>query len=193
MVQLQLLTQIGLIEPLTLSLERITRIWQEGYGPNHLYVPAGLTRHKLLTAFVKLGQRLNWATVLSTDYASGEQLPTTAGIFHCDLTAIMRPVDIDHHPFSLDYPEQEAWSKMQGGHGLSSAEQVLYLLVRMWLAFGHLIFMGGRIRCRNLAGRDGSLSIQLYAGKGIDVVYDGRSRRYWLLGCVPERFMPLDD
>jgi len=167
------------------SREQLEAAYKEGFGLNHRFVPAGLTRQMLLDASAKAGIKTR------TDYPSGEQLPTEAGIFECDLATMMQPMDADQRPFMLDYNEHEAWSKDQGGTGLSSAEEVMYLILRMKLEFGRVLFMGGWVRCRNAAGSGGSVEVRFRAGDGLDVNYDSRSRRDWLYGCLSRKFTAL--
>lgn len=159
--------------------------WQEGFGLNHRFIPAGLTRQMLLDASAKAGIKTG------TDYPSGEQLPTEAGIFECDLATVMQPMDADQRPFMLDYNEHEAWSKDQGGTGLSSAEEAQYLILRMKLEFGRVLFMGGWIRCRNAAGSDISVDVLFNADDGLNVLYGSRSSRGWYYGCLPRKFTAL--
>ncbi|MBI4947998.1 hypothetical protein HY844_00345 [Candidatus Berkelbacteria bacterium] len=165
--------------------EQLEAAYKEGFGSNHRFVPAGLTRQMLLDASAKAGIKTG------TDYPSGEQLPTEAGIFECVLATLMQPMDADQRPFMLDYNEHEAWSKDQGGSGLSSAEEAQYLILRMKLEFGRVLFIGGRIRCRNAAGSGGSVSVRFFAGDGLNVYYGYRSDRGWYYGCLPRKFTAL--
>lgn len=165
--------------------EQLEAAYKEGYGLNHRFVPAGLTRQMLLDASAKAGIKTG------TDYPSGEQLPTEAGIFECDLATVMQPMDADQRPFMLDYNEHEAWSKDQGGTGLSSAEEAQYLILRMKLEFGRVLFMGGWIRCRNAAGSGYSVFVSFDADDGLSVRYGSRSGRGWGYGCLPRKFTAL--
>lgn len=163
----------------------INKAYQPGFGSNHRFVPGGLTRQALLRAASLGGMQTG------TDYPSGEQLPTEAGIFDCDLATVMQPMDSDQRPFMLDHNEHEAWSKDQGGSGLSSAEEAQYLILRMKLEFGRVLFMGGWIRCRNAAGSGESVGVVFGAGSGLSVNYGSRSYRRWFDGCVPRKFTAL--
>lgn len=167
------------------SREQLEAAYKEGFGLNHRFVPAGLTRQILLDASAKAGIKTG------TDYPSGEQLPTEAGIFDCDLSTVMQPVDADQKPFMLNYDEHEAWSKDQGGSGISSGEEVMYLILRMKLEFGRVLFMGGWVRCRNAAGSDDSVGVDFNADGGLSVYYGSRSGRIWCFGCLPRKFTAL--
>lgn len=167
------------------SREQLEAAYKEGFGRNHRFIPAGLTREMLMAACDKAGIKT------STDYRSGAHYRTKAGIFDCDLSTVMQPVDADQKPFMLNYDEHEAWSKDQGGTGLSSAEEAQYLILRMKLEFGRVLFMGGWIRCRNAAGSDDSVGVYFSAGGGLNVGCDGRSSRLWYYGCLPRKFTAL--
>jgi len=168
------------------SLEAmVAQAYQEGFGLNHRFIPAGLTRQMLLDASAEAG------IMTANDYPSGEQLPTEAGIFDCDLSKVMQPADVEQRPFMLNYDEHEAWSKEQGGMGLSSAEEVLYLILRMKLELGRILFAGGWIRCRNVDNPAGSLHVYLFAGDALRVFCSNRSQCDWSYGCVPRKFKAL--
>jgi hypothetical protein len=165
--------------------EQLEAAWKRGFGLNQRFDPGDLTRQMLLDASAKAGIKTK------TDFPPGEQLPTEVGIFVCDLTTVMQPMDADQRPFRLDHDEHEAWSKDQGGSGLSSAEEVMYLILRMKLEFSRILFMGGLIRCRNVTGSDASINVIFDAADGLDVSFGGASCRDWDYGCVPRRFTAL--
>lgn len=159
---------------------------RDGVGINRYFVPAGLTRKDLIELARKAGSKIN-----DSPHYAGQELPTEAGVLDCDLSAIMTSTSADHQPFLLNYDEHEAWAKAQGGDGLTSAEEALYLIIRHFLAFGRILFMGGWIRCRNSHGADYSLAVGFDAGAGLDVLYDIPSFRSWYFGAVARKFKPL--
>lgn len=159
---------------------------EEGHhGIDHRFVPGGLVRQMLLDASAKAGIKIG------TDYLLGESLPTQVGVFDCNLTTVMQPVDGDQRPFMLDHDKHEAWSKDQGGDGISSAEEAQYLLLRMKLEFGRILFMGGWIRCKNAAGSGISVYVVFSANVGLGVDFGSRSSHGWSYGCVPRKFKAL--
>lgn len=167
------------------SREQLEAAYKEGFGRNHRFIPAGLTREMLMAACDKAGIKT------STDYRSGAHYRTKAGIFDCDLTTVMQPKDADHKPFMLNHDEHEEWSKDQGGDGLSSAEEVLYLILRMKLEFGHVLFMGGAVRSRNGDGSGRSVFVGFTADVGLRVKWEYLSTRGWSFGCIPRKFTVL--
>ena len=171
-----------------ISGNTLTALWKDGFGSNHYYVPQGLTRTVLLTAFQKLGLKLP-GEVSAADYKDGEQLPTEAGGLEQNFEKIMTPTDERHRPFMCNEDEQNAWAKELGGEGLCSAEEVLYLLLRAFLTFGRIPFMGGWIRARNAAPvQDSSVGVRWGAGGGLEVFYGSRSEQDWDYGAVARKF-----
>jgi len=156
------------------------------FGINHYFVPAGLTRSRLLELAAKVGVKVN-----SSPNCDGDEIPTEAGVLECDLGAIMQSTDSSHRPFNLDYNSHLAWAKEQGGSDLTSAEEMLYLLIRHFMAFGRILFMGGWIRCRNRHGSSYRLSVRFYADDGLNVYCGDDDYSRWRWGAVPWKFTPL--
>lgn len=177
--------QFGL--PTDENRRQIERLAKSGkFGVNHYFAPAGLARKQLIELARKVGIKID-----DSPYCDGRELPTEAGVLECDPFAIMVPANVEHHPFNLDAEEQEEWAKGQGGDGLTSAEEILYLLIRQFVAYGRILFMGGWIRCRNRHDGDESLDVGFAAGRGLSVDWGDRSYRDWRCGAVARKFMPL--
>ena len=156
------------------------------YGPHHYFVPAGLTRKQLIELARGLGIKIN-----SSPPCDGQELPTEVGVLECDLAAMMQSTDGNHRPFNLNAEEHNAWAVEQGGNGLTSAEQTLYLVIRHFMAFGRILFMGGWIRCCNSHGADYSLGVVFGAEDGLGVFCGGLGSRSWRWGAVSRKFLPL--
>jgi len=156
------------------------------FGANQYFVSAGLTRKQLVELACKVGIKIN-----NSPHCDGQEIPTEAGVLECDLAAIMTSTGPDYRPFNLNADEHEAWANEQGGDGLTSAEEALYLIIRHFLAFGRVLFMGDWIRCRNSHGPGSSLKVDFYAFIGLDVGWDNRSYRSWSYGAVARKFTPL--
>lgn len=154
------------------------------FGFHRYYVPGGLTRAQLLDFAREAGAKMN-----SSPDAEGDQIPTEVGVLECDLAAIMTPTDATHRPFNLNAEEQESWSAEQGGEGLTSAEEALYLVYRAFLAFGRIPFMGGWIRCRNRHQDGDRLLVGFFADGGLRVDWDAGSRSRWPCGAVARKFL----
>jgi hypothetical protein len=168
---------LGLLEEDALRIEIMAN--RDGVGINRYFIPAGLTRKDLVELAGAMGIKLN-----DSPHCDGQKLPTEAGTLECDLSAIMTSTNADHQPFLLNYDEHEAWAKAQGGDGITSAEEALYLLIRHFMAFGRILFMGGWIRCRNPHDAAFSLSVAFNADAGLNVNYDNHSNRNWHYGAV---------
>lgn len=166
--------------PHTVQMQ-LNAAYRPGFGSNHRFIPAGLTREMLMAACGKAGIKMG------TYHPSDDQ--TAAGIFECDLTHVMQPMDAEQRPFMLDYDEHETWSKDQGGDGLSSADEALYLILRMKLEFGHVLFMGGWIRC--IKDHADSVDVGFHLQDGLEVVNGNMFDGSWDCGCLPRKFTAL--
>lgn len=120
-----------------------------------------------------------------------ESIPTKRDIITCDFQTIMKPTDMSGHPFNLNIDEQIAWASEQGGDGIMSAEEVVYLFVRSLIENQLPLWGGGSIRCRNAFGSDRSLSVCWFTGAGFNVSGCGRSGRRWPLGALPRKSLVL--
>ncbi|MBI2588415.1 hypothetical protein HYW31_01725 [Candidatus Berkelbacteria bacterium] len=165
--------------------------WQEGFTKHHRFLPDNLSRQQLLEACQKAGLQIYGNNPDLAD-AMKDELPTETGVLECDLGTIMVPTDAQHRPFLLLLDEQIKWAKEQGGDGILSAEETLYLLLRAWVELGKIPFMGGVICCRNAD----SLGVSWRPGIGLRVGHcnerdtpNGRSN--WLFGAVPRKFFGI--
>lgn len=122
-----------------------------------------------------------------------EHLATQAGIIRCDFHTVWLPTDIQGRPFDLGHDDQVAWAKEQGGDGLTSAEETLYLFARCLLELQRPLWGAGLVRCRNRYGSDGSLHVDWDADDGLFVGYWNRDDAHWALAALPRKFMALGD
>jgi len=170
-----------------IDVARIKQMADAGqFGINRYFVPVGLKRYRLLELAAKVGIKIK-----SSPNYDGDEIPTEAGVLECDLSQIMQSTDSAHRPFNLDYNSHLAWAKEQGGSDLTSAEEMLYLLIRHFMAFGRILFVGGWIRCRNRHGSSGRLRVYFFAGCGLVVFYCCDDVSGWGWGAVPRKFIPL--
>lgn len=164
----------------------VNEAWEEGYGLNHRIVPGGLTREILFDAW------LNAGFVISMNNKGVEQLPTEMGVLRCDLSLVMQPIDDENRPFNLNYDDQLTWCKEQGGSGFTSVEELLYLVLRMLLEFGRILFLGGWVRCRNDSDEPNASGFMFIfvdpTGHKVGVNQDKKEVRGWYHGCVPRKF-----
>lgn len=180
-----IMDQLGLLnDDIQCLIEQLAKAGK--FGVNQYFVPKDLTRQQLIELARKVGIKIN-----SDPHCNGQELPTEAGTLECNLSTIMQPADSSHRPFNLDYDEHEAWVKEQGGDGLTSAEEALWLIILAYKQFGKVPFMGGWIRCRNTHDADESLPVDFHADDGLLVYWDLRSHRYWYSGAVARKFQPL--
>jgi hypothetical protein len=156
------------------------------FGINQYCVPAGLDRKQLIEIARKVGMKIN-----SSPHCDGQEIPTEAGLLECDLSAMMNATDSDNRPFNLNADEHKAWAAEQGGDGLTSAEETLYLMIRHFMTFGRILFMGGWIRCRNWHHDGESLFVGFFATDGLYVYHVDPSFRDWSSGAIARKFHPL--
>lgn len=121
-----------------------------------------------------------------------ESLPTKAAILTCDFNTVMRATDLAGRPFNLNMDEQVAWSKEQGGDGIMSAEEVVYLFVRSLIENQLPLWGGGSVRCKNAYGSDDSLGVRFCADDGFSVDDWRRSDQSWSLGALPGKSLVLE-
>ncbi|MFH1088789.1 MAG: hypothetical protein V1719_03030 [Patescibacteria group bacterium] len=178
--------QLGLMDNDAL---RIKQMADKGeFGVNHYFAPPGMIRSRLLELAAKVGIKLE-----SSPNCTGESRPTVVGVLECDLSTIMQPTDSVHRPFNnLGYDGHLAWAEEQGGSDLASAEEILYLLIRHFMAFGRILFMGGWIRCRSGHGPSDQLRVYFSHDGGLGVDCGGDSNFCRNLGAVPRKFTPLE-
>lgn len=161
-------------------------------GPNEhdRFVPTGLTRQPLFAACQAAGLKLISSYLVSTD-GIGEAIPTNSGMINQNLTTMMVPTDLAGRPFNLSMDEQEEWSRKQGGDGLTSVEEALFLILRKALEFRQTPWLAGWCRCRNSFGSGGSLYIRWVIDDGLDTGWDGRGYCDWFAGALARKFWAL--
>ncbi|MBI3260866.1 hypothetical protein HYZ64_00645 [Candidatus Berkelbacteria bacterium] len=155
------------------------------------FLPNDLHRRQLLLLSPKFGIKLYNNDSRQAD-CDGEKIPTKTGVFVLDYGTIFTPTDEKHRPFMLDYDDQDAWAREQGGDGLSTAEQTIYVgVIRPKMELGYLPYMGGSLRCRNACGSGRSLGVGFSADDGLSVSDCVRAYRYWSLGALPGKYLEL--
>jgi len=182
------LKELGLRSATRTKIDRVYDLYY--YGPkrlelgfDHRLIPHGLTRDTLVQAFAEVG--IPWSGELPVG-SCGEDIPTSSYIVNCDLTTVMQPADDDHRPFMLTYDEQVVWSKSQGLSGIASVEEAMYILLRMKIEFGRILFPSGSIRCRNQGSTvDDSLYFHFSAKRGIHDMFLAKGYIDPNLGCIP--------
>ncbi|MFH0912108.1 MAG: hypothetical protein V1807_00360 [Patescibacteria group bacterium] len=159
-------------------------------GVNHCFIPSGLDRKRLIKLAGESGVKVKFSSSPNRD---GEGILTEAGILECDLSAIMTLRGPDRWPFNLNADEHLLWAKDQGGDGLTSAEEAIYLLIRAYMAFGKIPFMDKWIRCRNYcgSGSGSQLLVGFWAGSGLRVRYGQGDHHSSDYGAVARKFTPL--
>jgi hypothetical protein len=139
---------------------------------------------------IKLGHPANgewWRTDKGVQH-----LPTELSVIRQDLGAVMQPTDLLGRPFNLNLEEQMAWSKEQGGDGITSAKETVYLFLRSVYERGLPLWAAGSCRTRNTFGSANSLSVRWYAYDGFSVDYWNREHRDWDLGAFPRKSLSSD-
>ncbi len=172
------------------SEREVAKSWFEGCTPNHRFVPHNLERRQLLEACHKAGIKVNGNDPKTADFDGGDKLPTEQGTLDCDLTTLMQPTDAKHRPFMQNHDQQVQWAKKQGGDGITSVEETLYLILRAWVEISRVPFMGGWIRCRNRYDSGSSLRVYWNAGIGLDVDYGYLECDGWYCGAFSRKFRP---
>lgn len=120
-----------------------------------------------------------------------ESIPTKPGIITCDFQTVIKPTDMLGRPFNLGINDQIAWANDQGGDGIMSAEEVVYLFVRSLIENQLPLWGGGSIRCRNAYGSGLLLDVGWSADRGFSVGSFGRSVQHWALGALPRKSLVL--
>ncbi len=184
---LRRLSEFGIPMP---TEAEVTNAYCEGCTPNHRFVPPNLGRRQLLEACHKAGIKVNGNDPKKADYDGGDKLLTERGRLECDLTTLMQPTDAKHRPFMLSHDQQVEWAKEQGGDGITSAEETLYLILRAWVELGRVPFMGGWIRCRNRHGSGDSLGVYWSADRGLGVYCGRLGYDRWGYGAFSRKFRP---
>ena len=172
------------------SMQHVTSAWREDFTVHHRYIPAGFTRSNLLSAFVLLDASPIKQQLKQAVDSFSTTLPTEAGVLISDLEKIGRPTDAQHRPFGLERDEQEIWSKDQGGDGLLSAEEVLYLFLRSRIELGFIPIVGIWIGCQNSShsqyGQLGVIFDTCYLGLCAHYKDAGNGRNW---ACVARKFI----
>lgn len=120
-----------------------------------------------------------------------EHLPTVAGVIRCNFATLMEWTDLDGRPFNLNYDEHMTWGSEQGGDGITSVEDNVYLNARSLMERGLPLIPLGLLRCRNCCGSGDSLNVRCDAAHGFDVEHWPRFDQHWSLGAVSRKFVAL--
>ena len=174
----------------------VARAWKTGHGLSHLYVPRGLglltLAHNMVPASgVKTDLDNKRATLRRYNDVTG--ISTRAGVLVCDLQCIMSPTDKYLRPFSLSKLDQfSAWAQDQGGSGLSSVEEALYILLRAIRRTGFMPFAEGKIVCCNESRDNTFMAVSHTLHDGLRLVYCKRGSitgSRCLFGGIPRVFV----
>jgi hypothetical protein len=191
----------GLGLPTAFDPREVVRAANAGVTVHSRFLPGGLTLTALFPLLYAWNEKAGEDDILKLygdrdnewwrKNGSVQQLPTKAGVLTCNFLQVMQPTDLAGRPFYLNMEEQTAWAKAQGGSGLASAEQLVYLFIRSVVERQLPLWAVGSARCCNTYGSDYSLNVYWNAGDGFYVSYWARSDRDWYLGAVPEVFAEL--
>lgn len=155
----------------------------KGLNSNHHFVPSHLDLEGLETVARNVGIKIN-GSFDRVDYG----INTTTEVLECDTSAMMTPTNSVHHPFLLNYEEQEKWAKGQGGDGLTSVEETIYLIIRHFMAYNRMPFMGGTISCCNKGVREKtSLTVVFHANEGLSVSWGHHGPGYRHCGAIARK------
>jgi len=192
----------GIKQPETDMIVRALRSAEERFGvitTHDRVIPASLTLDILFRALygfnawatnqdgyqpIKLEHNQNgewWGTDRDVKH-----LPTELGVLRLDFAEAMQATDLIGRPYNLNMDDQNAWALEQGGSGLYSAEQTIYVFLRSIIERNRLLWSVGSCRCRNAYGSGRSLRVRFDAGDGFCVDYWDCDVRRWSLGALPE-------
>jgi hypothetical protein len=162
---------------------------------DHRFLPGGLELQMLLRFFnnwssVKGNQRVN-PPGHGTDLREAENVPTKVGIINCNFVKVMQPTGLDNRPFLLNLRKQVVWAREQGGSGIMTAEQVIYLLIRSMVERRLPLWAYGEVRCRNTYGPDRTLTVGWGTIYGFSTFWAFSHTALHYLGAIPEVFTPL--
>ena len=155
------------------------------YGLHHYYIPGKLNLKMLLKMADKIG-------ILLQDYPdyNGRRLNTKTGVLECNLEEIMAPWPSF---FNRGHDKQVELVIEKGGSGLTSVEETVYLLLRMFLKFDKILFETetGHVRCCNSHNRGGKSVVSFNSVTGLGVGWNRDDDRFSRLGVISRRFIPL--
>jgi len=157
----------------------LTELWRAINALNERRRADGLEPIKLCG---ELGKEF-WRT-----YTNVEYLPTGLLVVRLDFCCPFR-IGLDHRPFYLTYDQQDAWSRepQQGGDGITSAEENVYLYYRSVYEDGNLLWSGSSRRCRNGYGSDSTLCVDSDGKGGLSVGSNPRVEQYWSIAALPRK------
>lgn len=169
----------------------VARAWHEGCGAHDHWMQKTWRMEPLLNACKDAGIKMANMSIPS----AGKNMPTDEGVIRYDFEKIMKPTTPNRFsvapPFNLTNDQQVEWAKNEGGDGLTSVEETLFLILVAWVMNGRMPFMGGWIRCRNGCGSGQSLGVDWLAVGGLLVGSDDLSFAGWGCGAVPRVFQPV--
>jgi hypothetical protein len=119
---------------------------------------------------------------------SVQHIPTRFGIIRQDLTKVLQPTDIAGRPFYLSLDDQIVWSKSQGGDGLTTAEETMYMWLRSLYERNLPLWGAGSCRTANTYGSSWSFRVHFGAGGGLDVS-DCAHDPSWRFGALARKFL----
>ena len=174
-----------------------------GLTEDDRFIPPNLSLEKLFEAIYRFNEQLQEAGVplLKLCHEQGkewwrghrdvQQLPTQSGVIRCNFSKLMR-ADLDGRPFSLNAQKQNEWAMENGGDGLTSAEETVFLWLRCLIEEGRPLWSVGSVRCRSGYGSESSLSVRFHADGGFEVDFWHLRATHWSLGAVPRKFAALE-
>ncbi len=124
-------------------------------------------------------------------YRQVEHLRTAAGVIRCNFAKVMEWTDLTGRPFNLNRQAHVEWGIAQGGTGITSAEQNVYLNARSLMERSLPLIPLGSLRCQNRYGSDYSLYVSCGADDGFYVEDLGGDDGYWSLGALSGKFLAL--
>jgi len=123
---------------------------------------------------------------------SVQRLPTDCGVFRCGvpLAEIAHPWDSQGRPYNLIHEAQDEACREVGGEGLSTAEELMFLVGRGTIEHpGRPCWPPTCFRAKNFFGSGSSLSVYWNVG-GLKVIsWYGRDSTFCGLGALPRRLL----
>lgn len=167
------------------DIRHIDQVYRN-FGPDDRYVPGGLDAVVLVNGLPSLGVKVRERKIPP----KFEKIPGESGVISCDIGSVMRPTDLQDAPFMLSMERHIEWANMQGGQGIMSAEEVLYVLARSAVEFQRLPFSSGWVRTRNKVKIDecGVVAYSVEFG-GLEVGLTDNLTRRPSFGAIPRKFV----
>ena len=180
------------LDEVTMLLGRVQEARRGILLPHDRVIPAGLDLPRIYKAIydfnsdrkdkIKLyKERDEW---WRKEGVRGESTEST--VLHMDFD---RPftVDLNHKPFGLTYDQQVAWARDQGGDGITSVTETLYLYLRCAMEEARLLWSSHSMRCRDSYGSGCSLCVYSSGGYGLGISYCHLGDARWDIGALPRK------